>query len=152
MCIRDSPAPVRRCAVSSFRIDRPTCAFWFLHFAGMGLIFPYMSLYLREHAGLAAAQVGLVLAVQPLIGLLAQPGWGQLADRTGSRSLVLTVLAFGSSVALALFGQLQGFWPLLAGMALVAAFHQPIVPSLTAVTLAGLEAGKHAWYLSLIHI
>jgi PPP family 3-phenylpropionic acid transporter len=132
--------------VSSFRIDRPTCAFWFLHFAGMGLIFPYTSLYLKENGGLSATQVGIVLAVQPLVGLLAQPGWGQISDLTGGRSRVLTLLAFGSACALAFFGQLRGFPALVCGMALLACFHQPIVPSLTAVTLAGLESGKRQWY------
>lgn len=132
--------------MSSFRIDRPTCTFWFLHFAGMGLVFPYTSLYLKENAGLSAIQVGLILAMQPLVGLLAQPGWGQIADLTGGRSRVLTILAVGNACALALFGQLRGFPALICGMALLACFHQPIVPSLTAVTLAGLESGKRQWY------
>lgn len=139
-------ARVRGSRVPSLRLDRPTCTFWFLHFAGMGLVFPYTSLYLNENGGLSATQVGLVLALQPLVGVLAQPFWGQVADRTGSRSKVLTLLAVGNGLALALFGQLRGFPALLAGMALLAAFHQAIVPSLTAVTLAHLEDRDRRWY------
>ena len=137
---------VRGSGVRLLDLDRPTCSFWFLHFAGMGLVFPYTSLYLKENGGLTATQVGLVLALQPLVGVLAQPFWGQVADRTGSRSRVLTGLAIGNGFALALFGQLRGFPALLAGMALLAAFHQSIVPSLTAVTLAHLEDHRRRWY------
>jgi PPP family 3-phenylpropionic acid transporter len=112
----------------------------------MGLFFPYASLYLRENAGLSETQVGLVLAVQPIVGLVAQPGWGHLADRTGDRSRILAGLALASGLLLALFGRLQGFVALVAGMALLSAFHVAVVPSLTAVTLAGLEAGRRHWY------
>ena len=37
--------------------------FWFLFLAGMGVIFPYQSLYFRENAALAGTQLGLLLAV-----------------------------------------------------------------------------------------
>ena len=62
---------------------------WFLYFAGLGIFFPFYSLYLRENAGLSGTEVGIVMATVPLVGMVAQPLWGQLADRSGARSAIL---------------------------------------------------------------
>ncbi|MEE9185938.1 MAG: MFS transporter, partial [Candidatus Binatia bacterium] len=66
----------------------PLALFWFIYMGALGIFFPYYSLYLRENAGLSGSQVGLVLAIIPLVGIVAQPFWGQVADRTGERSRV----------------------------------------------------------------
>jgi len=76
-------------------------AIWFFSLGGLGVFFPYYGLYLHENAGLDPTQVGIVYAVLPTIGLLAQPFWGQFADRTGSRSRVLTLLAAGTAIGYA---------------------------------------------------
>ena len=52
---------------------------WFFCLGGIGIFFPFYSLYLRENAGLSGSQMGLVLSMLPLVGTLAQPFWGQLA-------------------------------------------------------------------------
>ena len=108
--------------------------------AGLGLVFPYQSLYLRENAGLTGAELGAVLAVRPFVGMLAQPLWGQLADRSGSRSRVLGAAALGSAAAYAVFPLAQGFLPLLFAMAAVAVFSTSVIPMSTSVTLAALGA------------
>lgn len=66
----------------------PLCAFWFLALGGMGLFFPYFGLYLRENIGLRGDQVGAVFAVLPLVGFVAEPFWGVVADRTGLRARI----------------------------------------------------------------
>ena len=75
----------------------PLTLFWFTYMASLGIYFPYFSLYLRENAGLSGTQLGLVLAVPPLIGMVAQPFWGQVADRTGARTRVLAFLSLGTA-------------------------------------------------------
>ena len=47
--------------------------YWLLYMAGMGLVFPFQALYFRENADLAGLQLGAVLAMRPLMGLVAQP-------------------------------------------------------------------------------
>src|SRR6266576_6707265 len=67
----------------------PLTLFWFVYFGSLGIFYPYFALYLRENAGLTGTQVGLILAISPFIGMLTQPFWGHLADRTGARSRML---------------------------------------------------------------
>ncbi len=121
-------------------------ATWFFCLGGLGVFFPFYSLYLHENAGLDATQVGVVYAVLPLVGLFAQPLWGQFADRTGSRSRILALLAAGTAIGyLALFF-CKGFAPLLFGTALLACFSSALIPACVAVTLAlTKDAGRHAF-------
>lgn len=115
--------------------------FWFLSFAGLGVYFPYFSLYLRENAALSGTQVGLVLAVMPLVGALLQPFWGQLADRTGARRAILGATTAAAAAGYLAVGRADGFVPLLAAAALLAAFSSPIVPLLSAVSFGILRDG-----------
>ncbi len=124
-------------------------AIWFFCLAGLGLFFPYYSLYLHENAGLNATQVGIVYAALPLAGLLAQPFWGQVADRTGSRSWVLALLAAGAAIGYATLYFCKGFVLLLIGTAVLAFFSTALIPACVAVTLAlTKDAGRHAFGLT----
>jgi len=121
-------------------------AIWFFCLGGLGVFFPYYSLYLHENAGLDATQVGIVYAVLPLVGLCAQPFWGQVADRTGSRSRILAVLAAGTSVGYAALFFWRGFGPLVFGTALLASFSTALIPTCVAVTFAlTMDADRHAF-------
>lgn len=113
--------------------------FWFCAFAGLGAYFPFISLYLRDNAGLTASQVGTVLAAAPFVGLFAQPLWGQLADRTGARLALLVVLTLGSAVGYASLSFQRTFGGFLAGVALLAFFSVALTPATWAVALALLR-------------
>jgi PPP family 3-phenylpropionic acid transporter len=102
----------------------PLTLFWFIYFGSLGIFFPYFSLYLRENAGLSGTQLGAILAISPLVGMIAQPLWGHVADRTGARSRVLAFLA----------------------MAALASVGTAVFPLMTSVSLAILrDAGRHAF-------
>ncbi len=121
-------------------------ATWFFCLAGLGVFFPFYSLYLHENAGLDATQVGMVYAVLPLVGLFAQPLWGQIADRTGSRSRILALLAAGTAIGYVALFFCKGIVPLLFGTALLACFSAALIPACVAVTLAlTKDAGRHAF-------
>jgi PPP family 3-phenylpropionic acid transporter len=113
--------------------------FWFLHFGGLGIFFPYFGLYLRENAGLDGTRVGLILAAVPLAGIVAQPLWGQLADRTGRRSLLLTLVTLGTAAGYAGTYAASGFGPLLAATVFMSLFGTSVVPAAVSVTLAALS-------------
>ena len=112
--------------------------FWFLYMCGWGIFFPYFSLYLGEDLGLSGSQVGLVTATIPAMGLLTQTFWGQLADRTGSRRVLLASIAAATAVAAAGLLLARDFATALAGTALFAAFSTSVLPMATSVTLASV--------------
>lgn len=124
----------------------PVGAFWFVYFGGLGIFFPYYSLYLKENAGLSASQVGIVLAILPAVGILAQPFWGQVADRTGLRTRVLALLCLGAAGGQLLLGEARGFGALAAATALLALFHTSVIPISVAVSLGLLrDRGREAF-------
>ena len=102
----------------------------------LGIHFPFFSLYLRENAGLSGWQVGVLLAVPPLVAVAAQPSWGVLADRTGSRARVLFVLALGSAAGYAGLALGTSFASLLVLTSILACFSTPLAPTAVAVTFA----------------
>jgi PPP family 3-phenylpropionic acid transporter len=83
-------------------------AHYFFAFAALGVFFPYFALFLRENVGLTNGQVGMVISIPPLVGLFAQPAWGQVADRTGSRVRVLVFLCLGAAAGFAALSHAQG--------------------------------------------
>jgi PPP family 3-phenylpropionic acid transporter len=120
--------------------------FWLLHFGGLGIFFPYFGLYLRENAALDGTRVGLVLAAVPLAGIVAQPLWGQLADRTGRRSALLTLLTLGTAAGYVATYGASGFGALLAATVFMSLFGTSVIPAAVSVTLAALsERGPNAF-------
>ncbi len=124
----------------------PLTLFWFTYMGSLGIVFPYFSLYLRENAGLSGTETGLVLAMSPLVGIFAQPLWGQVADRTGARGRTLVWLALVSAVGYLILGMASGFFEVLVASAVLALFSSAILPITTSVSLAVLAAaGEHAF-------
>lgn len=124
----------------------PLTLFWFVYFGSLGIFFPYFALYLRENAALSGAEIGVVLAIAPLIGMVAQPFWGRIADRTGARSRMLAYLTLGTAMGYLGLGAAEGFWPIVAAAVLMAIVGTAIFPLLTSVSLAILrDAGRHAF-------
>jgi len=124
----------------------PLTLFWFIYFGSLGIFFPYFSLYLRENAGLSGTELGVILAIPPLVGMIAQPFWGQVADRTGARGRVLALLTLGTALGYLGLGFAQGFWPIVLTMAALALLGTAVFPILTSVSFGILRgAGPHAF-------
>jgi PPP family 3-phenylpropionic acid transporter len=74
-------------------------------YAAVGSMLPYMPLYYRS-LGFSIAEVGAILALGALVGLLASPIWGALSDRHRGSPLVLvaaTATALAGTAILAFF-------------------------------------------------
>lgn len=123
----------------------PLAAYWALSMAPFGLTLPYLALYLRENAQLTGAQVGAVFAVMPAVGILGQPVWGVLADRSGLRARSLVLISAGTAVGLLAIGRAHGFLSILAATALFALFARAVVPMLLSVSLSALDDHPHAF-------
>jgi PPP family 3-phenylpropionic acid transporter len=119
---------------------------WLFVLGGLGLFFPFYSLYLSQNAHLSGTQIGIVVAIPPLTGIFAQPFWGQLSDRTGSRSRVLAFLAAAAALGYAGLALPERFVGFALGTFLLALFSVALIPSLVATSLALLrERGSHAF-------
>jgi len=120
--------------------------FWFTFFGALGVFFPYYSLYLKENAGLSGTQLGLILSVMPLVGIVAQPFWGQVADRTGARSRIVAFLSMVAAAGFVLLGLAQGFVLILLAAIFLAFFSTPVIPLSVSVALAAFRhSGPHAY-------
>jgi MFS family permease len=109
--------------------DRPTLAsFWHdlpregklllsvvvFEFIGTGLVLPFHVVYFHEVRGFALSDVGLLLALSPLIGFLVVGPGGSAIDRFGARRILMgaislqvvanVVLAFSSTESMAATG------------------------------------------------
>src|SRR6185369_3014406 len=124
----------------------PLTLFWFVYFASLGIFYPYFSLYLRENAGLTGTEVGLILAISPLVGMVAQPFWGQLADRTGKRGRLLALLTLGTAAGYYGVWIASGFWAIVIATAALALVGTAVFPMMMSVSLALLRnEGQHAF-------
>lgn len=120
--------------------------YWLLYMLGLGIFFPYFSLYLQEDQGFSGSQVGQVVAMLPLVGLVAQPLWGYLADRTGSRRRTLTLVTLGMGVSSLALSLVDGYYPVLMATAVLAIFSTVVLSMATAVSLGAMaEEGPHAF-------
>jgi PPP family 3-phenylpropionic acid transporter len=124
----------------------PLTLFWFVYMGSVGIVLPYYSLYLKENAGLSGTEVGWVLAVLPLVSIVVQPFWGQVADRTGARSRIVAFLSIGSALGYLALAVANGFWAILFATAALAFFGTAVLPITVSVSLAILRnAGPHAF-------
>lgn len=83
-------------------------------FIGTGLVLPFAVVYLHEGRHLSLSTTGLLLGLQPLVGLLVTAPLGGVIDRVGARVVAAgglfcaligeLVLAFASNVVLAAIG------------------------------------------------
>lgn len=109
---------------------------WYFALGALGVFFPFYSLYLRENAGLSGTEVGLVMAAMPTAAILAQPLWGRIADRTGARTTVLTLVTLGAAAGYTALGFASGFNGLLVGSAMTSAFASAVIPITVSVSFA----------------
>lgn len=101
---------------------------------GLGVFFPFFSIYLGENLQLSGSQVGTVLAVMPLVGVIVQPLWGQLGDVSGERARMLAGIALAAAIAYAALAFGQSFASMIVAVAALACFSTPLMPTATAVS------------------
>jgi DHA1 family multidrug resistance protein-like MFS transporter len=90
----------------------------FLVMAGMTMIIPFLSLYLKQELGLTndheiGLWAGFIFAASFASSFLFQPLWGKLADRYG-RKMMLLRSGFGMAIVMTLMGFATTPWHLLA--------------------------------------
>ena len=116
-------------------------AFYFLYYAAMASLLPFLVLY-YEHVGLNARQIGYLSAMYPLCTLVAAPLWASLADARQNHKQIL-LLSFSSTILIALFfTQATQFIALMLLVALFAVLLAPVMPIFDNMVLQLLATSK----------
>lgn len=76
-------------------------AFYFLYFGAGSALYPYQALYFQS-IGLSGGQIGLLMALPPLISLFASPFWTGIADTRHRHLTILTLNIAVAAVSIAL--------------------------------------------------
>ncbi len=121
--------------------------FYFFYFAFVGMFAPYWGLYLKS-INFDAVQIALLIAVQPVMRMLAPTLWGWLADRTGKRLLVVQLAALCAAITYAGVFFTTNFYGLLCVMGLMSFFWSASMPLVEATTLTYL--GKNSGHYGRI--
>jgi PPP family 3-phenylpropionic acid transporter len=124
--------------------------FYFFCFGGLGALFPQLPLFLQSRFG--EAHLAWLLALFPLMMLIAPPIWGSIADYIGNRANVLRAATFGAAGVCWLGWMLQQSSQLIAAAVLLAcfgAFRAPLAPLADAITHSLLRQSR---YFSWIRI
>jgi len=120
-------------------------ALFLAYFTWVGLFSPYLSLYLAA-IGLTIAQIGVLMAVPQVLRIVGPPFWGWLADRGGSRVLLLRVSSVGALLSALLLpwagDRFAALLPVLALLFFMTAAQMPIGETI-AMRDAGGDAGRY---------
>lgn len=113
-------------------------------YASYGTTSVYRTLYFRR-IGLSGAEIGLLIALEPLVMLVAGPLWSLIADRLGLRTRLLAIVT-----GLSMLPMLAMIWArhfaLLAFLSgAVAFFTGPIQPLMDSMALAVLAGERHKY-------
>lgn len=118
-------------------------------FAAAGAWVPYLTLYYRD-LGLQLGEIGGLLALSSLVGLVAAPGWGSLSDRRhGSPAILVaatgTALAGTALLALGFVEEGLGRVALVAGAALLGCGIAGTLPIIDARALETAGAARSGY-------
>lgn len=94
---------------------------------GFGMVMPIMPFYV-ESMGASATELGLLVAISPLIQLIASPLWGSVSDRRG-RKPVLVVGLLGYGISMVLFGLSTELWMLFVARGVGALLSAATMPT-----------------------
>lgn len=118
--------------------------FYFFYFALLGIMVPYLPLYL-QHLGFDPWHIGLLTSILVGTKIVAPNIWGWLADHSGQRMAIIRLgclMAVGSFV---LVFQRQDFAALAVIIFLYSFFWNAVLAQFEAVTLCYLGADAHRY-------
>lgn len=125
-------------------IERPRvrlAAYYFFAYGASGALFPILSLVLSAR-GLPASDIGAVIMVNALAGVLVPPLWGFAADRFHIREKLLRIVSAGSALGVLLLLLPKTLPEYLLAMATFCCFRSAISSLVDTTTYATLGADR----------
>ncbi|QQE79249.1 MFS transporter [Alicyclobacillus sp. SO9] len=116
--------------------------YYFFFYTTIAVFAPYFNLYLASR-GLSSEQVGMVLAVIPLGGILMQPLWGMMNDRLQIQKTTIFLALVVPAITLLLYPHLHSFPVYVLGTAVLAVFQSVAVPVADSMTIETAGTGHY---------
>ncbi len=101
----------------------------------------FISVYFKS-VGATTSQLSVLMAAIPMVSIFAQPLWGALGDRMGSKRLLLCLLSLGAMGVMLLFALSHSFYYLLIIVTLFSALFTAIQPLGDSIALEALMEGR----------
>lgn len=113
--------------------------YYFVYFTILAAFLPYLPLYLVEH-GVREIQIGSLMAIGPLVMIVAQPFWGMISDYLQNQVKVLRFTLTFCMLTMLLFTFSTKLWWLSLVMAVYMFFQSPNVPLADSIALGYLKS------------
>ncbi|MFS1512138.1 MFS transporter [Chengkuizengella sp. SCS-71B] len=120
-------------------------SFTFLFYMGMGIIVPFLPLYFEE-VGYSKIQIGTLLGVGPVAGIVSNILWGVISDRFQTVKKVLAILIFGQIVMLFWLWQVDQFSITVIVILFFFFFQNPVISLTDSLILATTQGTKSSSY------
>ncbi len=93
----------------------------------MACYYPFLAVYLMNRR-LTYVQIGIIFAVQSLVGIIAQPLWGYITDKYLSKKKAVIINLLACSLVIFLFIPANSFLAIAAAVVALVAFQCAITP------------------------
>src|SRR5258706_1810298 len=110
-------------------------SFYFCYFAFIGAFAPYFALYLKA-LGYSAAEIGLLLAVNPVARIFGPNLWGWLSDHYRARGQLIRMTAVGTAIVFVAVFFNHGFAWMFTALLLLNVFWCGVLPLAESATLS----------------
>lgn len=131
--------------VSAWPIQPRLAAFYFFYFTLLGIMVPYLPLYL-QHLGYGAVEIGTATAVLVATKIIAPNVWGWLADRAGTRMPIIRLGCLLAIVGFCCIYFQSNYTFLLLAIIGYSFFWNAVLAQFEAVTMDYLGEAKAARY------
>lgn len=126
----------------------PLAAVYVVYFSSVGVTLPFLPGYLQQE-GLSPSQIGVLLAIQPAVALVAPGLFCAFADRRGEHRRVLAAMGFGATIGFSTLLLANSFIEYAAALAAYAFFATSIVPLVDSLSIEAVRAGGSYSHLRL---
>ena len=123
----------------------PLAGFYFFHFGLLGLLMPYLPLYLQER-GLAGPVIGTLMGLLMGAKLVSPPLMGMWIDRRGDLLLPLRISLLATLLAWVLFMQARGTGAIALSFMALALSWDATLPAFETLTLNRLGPARVGLY------
>ncbi len=125
--------------------------FYMIQYFGVGIFGPYLAFYLTSK-NLTGWQFGLLLALMPIVRIIAQPAWSFFSDLTQSHRCLLSVACLTTALSVSFYPFVDHFFGLALVTVAYAFLNAPIGTLCTTIVLEYLERNNQQDEFGLIRL